>query len=165
MTPSVNDVSALVAEQLNAIRDPLVREGLSRLVVTPERHMLGWDYGEPGEQYPCWTVAVHPTFDTWLVYSEQGFGPQLPWGMVSSSRLRSGMDSSWYPNLRDCFLESWMSAELPIWQVVQRGEGDEALLLRANMTFDDAYDICDALRESGDGAKYDVLPRGDDAAV
>jgi hypothetical protein len=55
-----------------------------------------------------------------VAYCEYGFGPDCPWGLVSSrgeAEYQSmGMDSGWFKTFLDAFFESMACVELPIWR-------------------------------------------------
>jgi hypothetical protein len=158
-----DDIVRLVQEQLASIRDPIVREGLSRVLVRPEQHLRNWDYGWPGERLACWTIAVHEPTLTSLVYSAHGFGPKAPWGLVHTNDLWFGMDSGWFMTLRDCFLDSWAAGDLPIWQVVRNPHSANAEILHTDLNSDQAFKLQDVLRRTAKGAIFAVLARPDDA--
>lgn len=157
-------VSRLVQEQLDSIRDSAVKEGLIRILVLPEQHLRDWDYGTPGEQFPCWTVAVHEGSGISLVYSEHGFGPKAPWGLVGTTTLWFGMDSGWFLQLRDCFLDSPAATELSIWQVVKDDGLSTVELIQTNLPWDGAWKLQKMLMKSSDGALFHVRSRPDTAA-
>lgn len=112
------DVALLVRDELRRIRDNTVREALAGLIAKPELHLRNWDYGPPGERFPCWTIVADPASDTALVFSAFGFGPSCPWGLVILSGSGFGMDPGWYSRLEDAFVESHMASPLPIWDLV-----------------------------------------------
>jgi hypothetical protein len=94
--------------------------------------MYAWDYvgggwGEGPSEYPCWVVLDHEASGTGIAYSEYGFGPRRPWGLVftadTDERRSMGMDSGWFPTFLEAFFESWASAELPVWQVFEATVG------------------------------------------
>jgi hypothetical protein len=55
--------------EASLVSDDLVRDALRAMLIQPELHFRNWDYGEPGERYPCWTVARDEASDTAIVYS------------------------------------------------------------------------------------------------
>ena len=81
-----------------------------------------WEYGAPGEQFPCCVVLAELKSSGAIVYCEDGFGPRNPWGLISlrtdePKYMSMGMDSGWFPTLMDAFFESWAATDLPIWRV------------------------------------------------
>ena len=99
---SKEEVAALVAEQVALIEDSDRRDLLLRLLVEPRVEEREWDYGEEGERYPYWVVAESPEHHLILVYCEQGFGPESPWGWLYNGESECeeelaslGMDAQW----------------------------------------------------------------------
>jgi hypothetical protein len=107
------EIERLVVAELERITDLRVLTVLRPLLVSPTRHERDWDYGQPGERYPCWTVAEHPPSGTSIVFSDYGFGPRLPWGLVWIEGPWFGMDSGWFQTLQEAFLDSiaWAEAQ------------------------------------------------------
>ena len=161
MTLTIERVSHLVGAQVALIRDSLVKAGLLEVLVSPQEHLRIWNYGRPGEQLPCWTVGLHRPSQTCFLYSEHGFGPKSPWGMGIVGDGHFGMDSSWYPNLRDCYLESFAPTDLPIWQVVAYPWSTEAQVLHRDLEYDEANRIRDAIAVPSDPRRLTVLARPD----
>lgn len=159
MPCSAEDVAAHVARELTMIEDDDVREALRSRIILPERHLRNWDYGAPGEQYPCWTVAADPRSDSAIVYSEHGFGPSHPWGLVFITNPWFGMDCGWFARLEDAFVDSFLSADLPIWDVVAKGGGAGTAPLAASLTFDEAFAHRDALAARDPETRYHVVYR------
>jgi hypothetical protein len=160
-----DDVSRVVQEQMASIADPVVREGLTRILIPPEHHLRNWDYGWPGERLACWTLAVHRQLERSLVYCERGFGPTLPWGLVHATNLWFGKQSDWYRSLRDCFLDSWAAGYLPIWQVVKNPSSANVEIVHSDLGLDRAIKLQEVLMRTARGAKFTVLARRDSAAT
>jgi hypothetical protein len=145
---SPEEVAALVGREVAAIEDLEVREALERFLVLPQRHMRNWDYGAAGEQYACWTVALDERSDTALLYSEHGHGPGSPWGLVrASGELWFGMDCGWFLRLEDAFVDSSVGSDLPIWNVVERAEGQARRVVLASVPLEEAYAKRDELAQ------------------
>jgi len=62
------------------------------------------EFAEP--QYPAFIVAEFPDSGTGIAYSEYGFGPTYPWGLVWLERLGYGDDAGWFGSLEAAFRES-----------------------------------------------------------
>src|SRR5260221_7478632 len=87
----------------------------------------GWDYGAPGESYPCWLLLAHRPSNTAIAYCEFGFGPATPWGLLfleGTQHMSMGMDSGWFDCFLDAYFDSKASAELPIWRVFRHHGND-----------------------------------------
>jgi hypothetical protein len=113
-------IQALLETELSALTDQRVISHVRRLLVEPTAVMRDWDYGGPGERYPCWAVLNHNDSNTGIAYCESGFGPKCPWGLVSLSgtqHMSIGMDSAWHECFLDAYFESMAASELPIWRV------------------------------------------------
>jgi hypothetical protein len=105
---TATSISAIVERELAQIDDPGLVECLRPLLVSPFAVERDWNYGAPDETVTCWTVLVHAPSNTVIAYSEQGFGPSFPWGIVSLSGkdMSCGMDCQWFESLESAFRES-----------------------------------------------------------
>lgn len=112
---------ALISRELEHLSDARVLGHIQSLLVEPELIFRDWDYGRPGEKYPCWTVLKHLASSSGIAYCESGFGPRSPWGLVSlgedESHRSIGMDSSWHTRFLDAYFDSHAATDLPIWSV------------------------------------------------
>jgi hypothetical protein len=156
-------LKAVVKEQIIQIADPIVKSAFEKIVIEPVPHLRKWDYGTNNEEFECWTIAIDEPSNTSIIYSAFGFGPEMPWGLVSSSTNYFGMDSGWFTNLKDCFLDSFMAAELPIWCVEKKAVENDNKIIGENLTLDEAFELIKALNLNGKGhaikvRKYNVAP-------
>ena len=90
-----------------------------KVLVEPHVVLRGWDYGTPGQQYPCWIVLNDSGHSGAVIaYCEFGFGPRCLWGLVGSSDApadsQMGMGSGWFPSFLNAYFESFAAPELPI---------------------------------------------------
>jgi hypothetical protein len=118
MEPEAAKVVRLVDAAMAEIADPSLAQALRACLVSPARVLLRWDYGHPHPEfaepcYPAFIVAVLGETRTGIAYSEYGFGPGAPWGLVWLDRLGYGMDSGWYRTLEGAFRESMLWDEPP----------------------------------------------------
>jgi hypothetical protein len=100
-------IQTLVDAQLALIEDSARREALARFLIPPRQEERDWDYGVEGERYPYWVVAEAPDRGLILVYCEHGFGPDMPWGFLSTDDpdfTSLGMDSQWDRYLEHAFV-------------------------------------------------------------
>ena len=115
-----------IEEELNQVSDLRVVQHIRSLIVTPVVVMRPWDYGEPDTEYPCWSVLKHEESNTGIAYSEFGFGPSCPWGLVAldgpTDSMSMGMDSGWFPCFVEEYFDSFASTDLSIWQVFRSGD-------------------------------------------
>jgi hypothetical protein len=107
MTVTASTIQALVEIELSSLHDDRMASRIRSLLVAPQIKLLEWDYGEPGQTYPCWSVLDHKERNVGIVYSEFGFGPERPWGLVwlSGAHTGFGMDSAWFDSFMDTFRE------------------------------------------------------------
>lgn len=120
MPVQVSALKSMIASELQRIVDPRVVSHIEKLQVEPRVVLRDWDYGEPGEQYPCWTVLTDTNGSAVIAYCEFGFGPRCPWGLVHDGNCSIGsigMDFRWYPTFLEAFFESSSATDLPIWRV------------------------------------------------
>jgi hypothetical protein len=156
---SAASVTALLERELSEFADGRVANHIGSLLITPRWEMRGWDYGQPGDEFPCWLVLEHPASNTAIAYCEHGFGPTMPWGLLSLSgatHMSMGMDSGWF----ECFLETYFaskaSTEMPIWQVLKhRGIDYPGLMVTPEGSWDETWAEVMRLRASNDGFRYD----------
>jgi hypothetical protein len=88
----------LIQDEVATLSDARVVTRIKKLLVEPRVVLRSWDYGQPGQQHPCWIVLDDPTHPySAIAFCEYGFGPRIPWGPVSSgdaiSDMSMGMDS------------------------------------------------------------------------
>ena len=120
MPISLANVEVLLGSELARITQPELVARIKELLVPIRSEQVGWDYGDPGQSYPCWIVAYDPETNLAFAYSEHGFGPSYPWGMFWKGPDQSmGMDNSWYLSLEDVFRESiaWNGVNPPGFEV------------------------------------------------
>jgi len=120
----MNDVvrlDAIVKSELERISQAELVSTIRSLLVPPRCELRPWDYGTPGMAYPCWVVLEHIPSNTAIAYSEHGFGPSSPWGMlfIHGPHMSMGMDSQWYVSLEDAVRESraWEGTNPPGYEV------------------------------------------------
>lgn len=105
------DIRLLVEGAVRGISNSTVTEGLKSFLVHPRREMRTWDWQQPHTQYPVWVVAESPRYDYGIVFSDYGFAPQRPWGLVFSSHDNFDADYCWYPSLEEAYKESRLVEE------------------------------------------------------
>jgi hypothetical protein len=114
MAVTAEEVSTLVEAQLMQVTEARAAALIRSLLVTPRCEQRVWDYGEPGTRYPCWIVLEHTPSGTGVAYSEHGFGPKYPWGLLFISREQTmGMDSAWYDSLENAVRDSMAWPDVP----------------------------------------------------
>jgi hypothetical protein len=100
-------VEALVSGQLAEIKDARRLHEIRSLLIHPRCEQRGWDYGSPGQTFPCWFILESRTVDVGIAYCDQGFGPAQCWGLMflSGPRTSMGMESSWHRSLEEAYLD------------------------------------------------------------
>ena len=107
MAVTAEKIQSLVEIELRSLSDDRLAARIRSLLVEPRIKLLEWDYGEPEQTYPCWSVLNHKERNVGIVYSEFGFGPERPWGLVwlSGAHTGIGMDSGWFDTFIDAFTD------------------------------------------------------------
>jgi hypothetical protein len=118
MPISAEILKTLIEREMATVSDARVIAHIRGMLVEPHAVLLGWDYGEPGQQYLCWMVLKDVHSGGEIAYSEYGFGPRSPWGLVTSGYPHMGMDPGWFTTFLDAFFESAACLELPIWRAI-----------------------------------------------
>jgi hypothetical protein len=154
-------LQALVERELAGLLDERVVEHIRGLLVEPHVVLRIWDYGEPGQQYPCWIVLQDTTRRQGgaIAYCEYGFGPCCPWGLISLGDEEKydhmGTDSGWFRTFLDAFFDSFAATELPIWRVFKTAPDGTRTPLTEESTWAATWAQIEALRSSDLTARYD----------
>ena len=97
MLIDADTLKGLIGRELKNLLDVRVTAHIRSLLVEPRAELRDWDYGEPGEQYPCWITFADNVSNIAIAYCESGFGPRNPWGLLwleSREYMSMGMDLS-----------------------------------------------------------------------
>src|SRR4051812_46424416 len=106
---TADEVRILVAEQLAQIPDRARREALKSILIEPRLEKREWDYSPERKELSYWVVAESPDQTMALAYSDEGFGPEFPWGWLPNHATASGtlgMDVQWNWYLEEAFVRS-----------------------------------------------------------
>jgi hypothetical protein len=160
MQVDAEKLNEFVKRELAAVSDAHVVEHIRELLVSPNIVLRDWDYGPPGQQYPCWIVLNDTEgSDTAIGYCEYGFGPRCPWGLLycgDNPRNQSmGMDSGWFPTFLEAFFNSFAAARLPIWRVFKVARDGTRTPLTDEGPSQDTWKRIEALRSRDPTARYD----------
>jgi hypothetical protein len=102
-----------------------------------------------------WSRSYTTHGDT-TAYCEEGFGPECPWGLVSSGEDESmGMDSGWFPTFMEAYFDSFACTTLPIWRVFKVEADGAKAPLTAEGDWDATWREVMRLRESDPSRRYD----------
>jgi len=104
-------------------------------------------------------VLVHPASNTGIAYSEFGFGPRTPWGLLfleGTEHMSMGMDSGWFSHFLDAYFDSKAVTELPIWRVFQNeGQGSRGNPITQQGTWDATWAEVMRLRIEQPSSRFD----------
>ena len=146
MINSADEMLALVDSQVKTIAEPIMQSCLQSLLIPPITQQREWFYGDPGEKLLCWLVMEHTKSDTGIVYSDFGFGPHQPWGLVFLSKLIIGDDSGWFSTFEQAFYDSYAAGDIKIWNLVKKLNGEIVEVIEEGVTLDAAYGMRDKLK-------------------
>lgn len=159
MPASAASVAELLERELAALGDRCVVDHIRSLLVAPKVQMRAWDYGQPGEAYPCWIVLEHPASNSGIAYCEHGFGPAFPWGLLfleGVEHMSMGMDSGWFERFLEAYFESRAPVELPIWRVFENhGPDFPGKAITPERTWDETWADVERLRRTNSTARFD----------
>jgi hypothetical protein len=108
---TTEEIRLLVEDAMGKIRDSSIAEGLGTFLVPPRQEMRTWDWHEPYAKYSVWGVAESSRYDYGIVFSDYGFAPEHPWGLVFSSHNNFDGDYCWYPSLEEAYKDSRLLEE------------------------------------------------------
>jgi hypothetical protein len=153
-------LKALVDHELMGLSDTRVVAHIRGLLVEPSIVLRDWDYGKPGEQFPCWAVLNDFGSNTGIAYCEYGFGPRCPWGLVwlgsdDHRALSIGMDSGWFSTFLDAYFDSFAATDLPIWQVFRVDPAGTRVLLTGELSWEAAWQQVAHWRTADPTSRYD----------
>jgi hypothetical protein len=102
-----SSVQELVQAELARFKDATLKRRMLDGLVEPYCQLRPWNYGEPGEELPCWIVYDAPGDFVGIAYCDAGFGPRAPWGLLwlENGRRDMGDDSGWFAYLEQAVLE------------------------------------------------------------
>ncbi|MBC8050723.1 MAG: hypothetical protein H7X92_11355 [Chitinophagales bacterium] len=161
MDISADYLKKLITIELEYVDDDRVLAHVQALLVQPYLEFRDWDYGEPGQQFPCWMVFRDSDSNKGIAYCESGFGPSCPWGLLwlgsqESRHLSMGMDSSWYSSLLDAYFESFAVTELPIWRIVKNRFSDGEKPISPESSWEATWEQLTELRKADPETRYDI---------
>jgi len=109
MDLNLKQIESLRDAEVARIADSDIRDALRSTLVALRRCDLQWEHGAQVEHYPAVIVAEFPERRMAIAFSERGFGPDYPWGLISLERLRTEMDANWFHSLEDAYRASGAS--------------------------------------------------------
>ena len=160
MPIDVDVLKRLIDSELEHLLDARVKAHIQGLLVEPIVVLRNWDYGKPGEQYPCWAILNDNNSNTGIVYCESGFGPRAPWGLVrlgdsEDTHMSMGDDSGWYPTFLDAYFESFAATELSIWRVFRTGSSGTREPVTDENSWESTWERVKKYRTADPASRYD----------
>ena len=104
-------ILAITMFEMARFSDPLLAAALQPFLIAPRMEPRTWDWSTEALEFPTWVVAESQRYDYGIVYAENGFGPDSPWGLVFSSHKNFGADYCWYTSLQAAFVDSRLLEE------------------------------------------------------
>jgi hypothetical protein len=158
MSISAESIKELINAELSKVLDHRVVDHIRNLLVEPTVVMRKWDYGDSNTMYECWDVLNEEDSSIGIAYSEFGFGPKSPWGLVwtsgSISEMSIGMDCEWFVRFLDAYFDS-AASDLHIWRVFKQvDEPYPGIPLTEETDWDSAWKKVYELRESDGATRY-----------
>lgn len=160
MAINADTLKNLVERELQHLSAVRVLSHIRGLLVQPNAVLYHWDYGAPGEQFPCWIVLADTKSNTAIAYCEHGFGPRTPWGLLcltndDGGHSSMGMDSGWFSYFLDAYFESSTATDLPIWRVFKTHASGAQEALTDENTWEAAWNKVYELRKTDPASRYD----------
>jgi hypothetical protein len=159
MSVDADTLKDLIDFELIDLFDRRIVHHIRAHLVEPALELRDWDYGEPGQRYPCWIVFRHASSNTGIAYCEQGFGPRCPWGLLwiggEGSPRSIGQDSEWYTTFMETYFNSFAISELPIWRVFKKDKNGKRAPMSEEGTWDETWEQVMALRQRDPDNYYD----------
>jgi len=159
MSADADTLKDMIGRELASLPDERIVHHIRAHLVEPVAELRGWDYGEPGQQCPCWIVFRHAASSTGIAFCEQGFGPRRPWGLLwvggEGKPLSIGQDSGWYGNFLETYFNSFAVCEIPIWRVFTKDENGQRAPISDEGAWDETWAQVLALRERNPNNNYE----------
>lgn len=105
------EVQTLLDNEIAKIHDANVLQALRSFLIEPRLEMRTWDWHKPIRMYPVWVVAESSRYDYGIVFSDYGFAPEFPWGLVFLSHKNFDADYCWLSSLEAAYLDSRLVEE------------------------------------------------------
>ena len=106
-----DEVRLLVEAGALEIANASIVQGIQTFLVEPRLEMRIWGWGETPADYPVWIIAESSRYDYGIAFSDYGFAPERPWGLVFLSHRDFDADYCWYPTLEQAYKESRLIEE------------------------------------------------------
>ncbi len=101
MDRTPEEIEALTTAELARIRDPARKARAAEILTKPRMQSIGWDYAVPGDRVDCWLLGLRSDGQVAVMYCDDGFGPERPWGFVFRHEDSAGMAGQWHASLEE----------------------------------------------------------------
>jgi hypothetical protein len=108
---TAEEIRFLVENEVRKIASRDIDEGIKTFLVAPRLELRTWEWQKPLIDYPVWVVAESSRNDYGIAFSDYGFAPEHPWGLVFLSASNFDADYCWYPALEKAYEESRLIEE------------------------------------------------------
>ena len=106
-----DEVSLVVEREMQKITDAGVLQGIRTFLIAPRAEMRMWGWEKTPADFPVWIVAESSRYDYGIAFSDYGFAPEHPWGLVFLSHHDFDADYCWYSTLEDAYKDSRLLEE------------------------------------------------------
>jgi hypothetical protein len=108
---TIEEIQLLTENELRKIASPHIVEGLRAFLIEPRLEMRSWDWHKPMADYTVWIVTESRQYDYGIAFSDYGFAPERPWGLIFLSHSNFDADYCWCPTLEEAYKESRLFEE------------------------------------------------------
>jgi hypothetical protein len=153
MTIDAANLKKLIENERARVTDTRVTTQIRGFFVEPTPILRNWNYGAKGQKHLCWNVLEHGPEDTAIIYSENGFGPKAPWGLVALQGMSMGTGS--FPTFMQAYFESFVATLLPIWRVFKTDPSGVRGPITPEGGWDETWKQVMRYREQDSASRYD----------
>jgi hypothetical protein len=108
---TADEVRVDVDREVQKIDDASLLQGIKTFLITPRVEMRTWGWEKIPADYPVWIIAESSRYDYGIAFSDYGFAPEHPWGLVFLSHRNFDADYCWYSTLEDAYKDSRLLEE------------------------------------------------------
>ena len=108
---TTDEVHLLVEAEVRKFANASIVQGVQTFLVEPRLETRAWEWERPLATFPVWIVAESSRYDYGIAFSDYGFAPDHPWGLVFLSHRGFDADYCWFPTLEDAYKDSRLLEE------------------------------------------------------
>jgi hypothetical protein len=158
MTIKADTLNKLIEAELQHVLDVRVVVHIRGLFVEPYPILRNWDYGAPGEQFPCWVVLADLKSSYCVL--RRRLRPAQSKGTYIAAQQRTLIYVNGYglrlvSTLMDAYFESSAATELPIWRVFKINASGAREPLTNEDTWGATWKHIDQYRKADTESRYD----------